>query len=176
MQKSFGKNKIRKNEEIRLPEIFLINENGDKIGKISTSRAREMAQKVGLDLVEIAPTQRPPVCKILDFGNFVFEQKKKVKEQKKNSKKAEIKGVRFGIRISDHDFDVKIRAAEKFLKKGHPIKVTLIFRGREIVHSDLGFEKVIKFAESLAEISKIDQNPKKMGRQIIMILIPKRKK
>jgi len=165
--------RFRKNEQIRLPEIFLVSETGEKIGKIATRAALEKARQKGLDLVEVAPNARPPVCRIMDFGNFLYEQKKKEKSQKKAGK-TEIKGVRFGIRISDHDLETKLRAVKKFLEKGHPIKATLQFRGREIVHTDLGFAKMNEFAEKLAEYAKIEQPPKKQGRQIVMILSPQK--
>jgi len=157
---------------IRLSEIFLVDADGTKLGPTPTSKALAMAQAQDLDLVEVAANVRPPVCRIMDFGQFLFEQKKKAKAQKKSAKATEQKGMRFGIRISNHDLQVKIRAARKFLAKGHPIKATLQFRGREITHQDLGYKKMEEFAKELAHIAKIDQSPKKMGRQIIMTLNP----
>jgi translation initiation factor IF-3 len=166
--------RFRKNDEIRLPEIFLVDEKGEKIGNISTEKAKTLAKQRDLDLVEVSPNVRPPVCRLMDFGTFLFEQKKKDKLQRKAKKSAETKGVRFGIRISQHDFDVKLRAARKFLEKGHPIKATLQFRGREIVHDELGFKKMTEFKDALADISRIDQEPKRQGRQINMMLMPQK--
>jgi len=157
---------------IRLPEIFLIDSDGTKLGVTRTDKARDMAQKQGLDLVEVAANSRPPVCRIMDFGQFLFDQKKKAKAQKKAGKSNEQKGVRFGIRISEHDLLVKVRASRKFLIKGHPLKVVLQFRGREITHADLGFTKMKEFAKHLEEVAKIDQFPKKQGRQIFMTMTP----
>lgn len=167
--------RLRKNDDIRLPEVFLVDEKGEKIGKIFTKDARVMAAERELDLVEVAPDARPPVCRLMDFGTYLFEQKKKEKANKKAKKAAEVKGIRFGIRISQHDFEVKLRAAKKFLEKGHPIKATLQFRGREIVHDELGYKKMEEFAEALTHFAKIDQKPKKQGRQIIMMLMPQKK-
>lgn len=167
--------RFRKNSEIRIPKVFLVDENGEKVGIVATEKALQMAQSRNLDLVEVADKARPPVCRLMDFGTFLFEQKKKEKAQKKQQKAAEMKGVRFGIRISAHDFEVKLKASKKFLEKGHPIKATLQFRGREIVHDDLGFKKMDEFANALADYAKVDQPPKKSGRQITMILTPVKK-
>lgn len=166
--------RFRKNDEIRLPEVFLVDDTGEKIGNISTEKAKILATKKGLDLVEVSPNMRPPVCRMMDFGTFLFEQKKKDKLQRKSKKAVETKGIRFGIRISQHDFEVKARAARKFLEKGHPVKATLQFRGREIVHDELGFAKMTEFKDVLADISRVDQTPRKQGRQITMMLVPQK--
>ncbi len=166
--------RFRKNDEIRLPEVFLVDDTGEKIGKISTDKALALAEKKELDLVEVAPNVRPPVCRLMDFGIFLFEQKKKDKAQKKAKKTTEVKGVRFGIRISPHDLEVKLRSARKFLEKGHFVKATLQFRGREIVHGELGFKKMNEFKEALVDVSRVDQEPKKQGRQIVMLLAPQK--
>ncbi len=150
-----------------------MDEKGEKRGIISTARAQEMALQKDLDLVEVAPNARPPVCRIMDFGTFLYEQRKREKSQKK-AKKTEIKGIRFGIRISEHDLETKVRATKKFLEKGHPIKATLQFRGREIVHEELGFEKMRDFATALQGWAKIEQPAKKQGRQIVMMLAPEK--
>lgn len=167
--------RFRKNTEIHFPEVFLVDETGEKIGVISTKKALQMAEEKELDLVEVADKARPPVCRLMNFGTFLFEQKKKEKAQRKQKKAAELKGIRFGIRISPHDFGVKLKAASKFLEKGHPVKATLQFKGREIVHGELGFKKMEEFAEKLKEFGKVDQAPKKSGRQINMMLIPQKK-
>ncbi len=166
--------RFRKNDEISTSEVFLVKEEGEPIGKVSLEKALQIARTQDLDLVEVAPNAKPPVCRVMDFGSFVFEQKKKEKAQKKAKKVTEMKGVRFGIRISQHDLDVKLRASRKFLEKGHPVKATLQFRGREIVHDDLGYKKMEEFKQGLADISKVDQPPRKQGRQIVMILVPQK--
>ncbi len=167
-------NHYRKNDEINVPEVFLVDENGEKIGKTPLQKALALAEQKSLDLVEVAAGAKPPVCRLMDFGNFLFEQKKKDKAQRKAGKTVQMKGIRFGIRISAHDFDVKLKTTRKFLEKGHPVKAVLLFRGREIVHEELGYEKMKKFAAELSDVSKIDQSPKKQGRQITMMLTPQK--
>ena len=164
--------RYRKNDEIRVPEVFLVDETGDKIGKTPTEKALALAEQKELDLVEVAANANPPVCRLMDFGNFIFEQKKKDKAQRKAGKAVAMKGVRFGIRISPHDFEVKLKSARKFLEKGHPVRALLLFRGREIVHEELGYEKMKEFAAQLEDIAKVDQAAKKQGRQITMLLTP----
>lgn len=166
--------RYRKNDEIRVPEVFLVDETGEKIGKVPLERALALAAEKDLDLVEVAANVRPPVCRLMDFGTFLFEQKKKDKAQYKAKKAAQVKGIRFGIRISTHDFEVKVRTAQKFLEKGHPVKAVLQFRGREIVHDDLGYQKMKEFTEALSGVSRVDQEPKKQGKQIFMLLMPHR--
>lgn len=141
-----------------------------------TEEARQRAREAGLDLVEVAPNARPPVCRIMDFGSFLYDLKRKEKAQRKNSKAVEVKGVRFGVRISEHDFAVKERAARKFLEKGNPVRAQLMFRGREMSHDELGHEKMEEFAQRLEDIAKVEQAPKLQGRQITMLLAPKSKK
>ncbi len=166
--------RYRKNDEIRVPEVFLVDEKGDKVGKTPIEKALALAEQKELDLVEVAANANPPVCRLMDFGNFIFEQKKKDKAQRKAGKTVQMKGVRFGIRISQHDFEVKLNSTRRFLEKGHPVKATLLFRGREIVHEELGFEKMKQFADALTDVSKVDQTPKKQGRQITMLLTPQK--
>lgn len=169
------KKKFRVNQDISTNFVYLIDEKGEKIGKIETNEARMMAVKSGLDLVEVSPNSEPPVCKIMDFGSFLFEKKKKEKLQKKSSKSVETKSIRIGIRISDHDLLVKQNSAIKFLQKGCPVKLILKFRGREVTHSDLGFQKIDKFFEGITEYAKIDQEPKQNGMQITTLFIPVKK-
>lgn len=141
---------------------------------MATRDALRMAEQQGLDLVEVSAKARPPICRIMDYGSFAYEQKKKDKENKKKQKTAEPKGIRLGIRISEHDFDTKVKAAQKFLHKGHPVKVTLQFRGREVVHESLGYEKMETFTKQLEEEAIVEAKPRKQGRQIHMFLRPKK--
>lgn len=171
---SLALQQYRKNTQIRLPRIFLVGENGEQLGEMPTYQALQMAESAGLDLVEISAKAHPPVCRIMDYGSFAYEQKKKEKESKKKQKAAEPKGIRLGIRISEHDFETKARSAQKFLAKGHPVKVTLQFRGREVVHENLGFDKMQAFQEFLAADAVIEAPPKKQGKQIHMFLRPKK--
>ena len=171
---SVQRNRFRKNQEIRVAEVFLLGKEGEKIGRVSTQQAMMMAAQQGVDLVEISASEFPPVCRLTDFGSFQYRQKKKERDAKKNAKRTEQKSLRFGIRISKGDFENKLGAARKFLEKGHPLRVVLHFRGREIVHDNLGKERLQEFADSLEDVSKADALPKKMGRQLILLLSPLR--
>jgi translation initiation factor IF-3 len=166
--------RFRKNDEIRVPEVFLVSDEGEKIGKVSTQKAQSLAKDKGLDLVEVAPGAVPPVCRMMDFGTFLFEKKKKDKTQRKAKRSADTKGIRFGIRVAQHDFDVKSRSARRFLMKGHTVKATLQFRGREVVHEELGFQKMREFREELEDVSNVEQEPKRQGQQITMVLSPRK--
>lgn len=133
-----------------------------------------MAAEVGQDLVEVSPTAHPPVCKIMDYGKHLYKQKKQDQAQKKAQKQTEVKVIRIGIRTESHDLNVKIKRAEKFLKSRNLVKISLIFKGREAAHPELGFEKLEKFRESLEEIADVDTAPKRQGNNLMMILAPKK--
>ena len=133
-----------------------------------------MAEEVGLDLVEISPNASPPVCKIMDFGKYKYEQQKKAAEAKKKQKIIEIKEVKFRPNIDTHDYDVKMRSVHKFLGEGDKVKVTLRFRGREMAHVELGRDLLERIADDVAEIGKIESMPKMEGRQMIMVVAPQR--
>ncbi len=158
----------RKNTGITAQEIRVIAENDEQLGVMSLAEAMKRAGEQELDLVEVSPKAQPPVCKIMDFGNYLYHQKKAEKKQKRLSKAQETKEIRFGIRISDHDFEVRTRRAEEFLSKGHPVKVILQFRGREASHPEIGLKRIDQMRESLIEIAKVEQEPKKQGRSIIV--------
>lgn len=134
-----------------------------------------MAYKKGLTLAEISPNAKPPVCKLLDWGKYKYEMAKQKQKQKKKQKASEIKGIRLGLKIGEHDLGTKIRQAEKFLEKGNKVKVTFIFRGREITHKDLAHQVLNKFKDSLSDIAQIEQEPKLLRRDLIMIFTPKKK-
>ena len=144
------------------------------MGVVSPATAIEMAEEVGLDLVEISPGAVPPVCKIMDFGKFKYEQQKKAAEAKKKQKVIEIKEVKFRPNIDTHDYDVKMRSVTKFLGEGDKVKVTLRFRGREMAHVELGRDLLEKIAGDVEEIGKIESMPKMEGRQMIMVVAPQR--
>lgn len=165
-QQSGPKNKIRKNEHIRVPEVRLIDLEGEQLGVFKTSEALAKAQSQDLDLVEVSPMAKPPVCKILDFGAYIYQKKKDQKEQKKSQKSQSIKEIKFGIRISDHDFEVRTNKARKFLEKGHPVKVILQFRGREHTHADIGLKRIDEMKEALSDIAKQEFEPRKQGRSM----------
>jgi translation initiation factor IF-3 len=158
---------------IRSPEIRLIDHNGENRGVIHPLEALRMAEEVGLDLVEISPTATPPVCKIMDFGKFKYEQQKKAAEAKKNQKIIEIKEVKFRPNIDDHDYDVKMRSVTRFLEDGDKVKVTLRFRGREMAHQELGRELLNRISADVDTLGKVESMPKLEGRQMIMVVAPR---
>jgi translation initiation factor IF-3 len=138
------------------------------------SKAKAMAAEVGQDLVEVSPTAHPPVCKIMDYGKHLYKQKKQDQAQKKAQKQTEVKVIRIGIRTEEHDLNVKIKRAEKFLNARNLVKISLIFKGREAAHPELGYDKLKKFQESLEEIADVDTPPKRQGNNLMMILAPKK--
>lgn len=162
----------RINDRIRAPEIRLIGAEGENLGVVTPHRARELADEAGLDLVEISPNAVPPVCKIMDFGKFKYEQQKKEAEARKNQKIIEIKEIKFRPGTDDHDYDVKMRSVVRFLNDGDKVKVTLRFRGREMAHMDLGRELLERVAKDVAELGKIESMPKVEGRQMVMMIGP----
>lgn len=164
------------NDEIRVPQVRLIGENGEQLGIVTSKNALEQAANAGVDLVMISPKAEPPVCKIMDFGKFRFEQLKRDKEAKKNQRVVEIKEIRFSPKIDVNDFNVKLKAAHKFLTNGDKVKVSVRFRGREMAHTNMGMDLLKKFAESSMELCTVEKEPKLEGRQMIMFLAPEKKK
>ncbi|GAB4281151.1 MAG TPA: translation initiation factor IF-3 [Opitutae bacterium] len=169
-RRKFNSPKHRKNERIRVPEIRVIGPDGQQIGILATSEALALAKKCGLDLVEISPTARPPVCRILDYGKFMYEQSKKSKDSKSASTK--LKEIKFRTHIDDHDYEFKVRHAEEFLGKGNKLKLTLMFRGRELQRTELGFEIIKRAIADLEGMGTADNEPKLVGRNIIVTLTP----
>jgi translation initiation factor IF-3 len=157
-----------------VPEIRLIDQDGENAGVVTPETAIGMAEEVGLDLVEISPGANPPVCKIMDFGRFKYEQQKKAVEAKKKQKIIEIKEVKFRPNIDTHDYDVKMRSVTKFLGEGDKVKVTLRFRGREMAHQELGRDLLKRISGDIEEVGKIESMPKMEGRQMIMVVAPQR--
>lgn len=170
------RNEPRVNERIRVPRVLVIDEAGEKLGELYTEEALAMARERGLDLVEVAPMARPPVCRITDFGKLKYEKKKKDAQARKNQAVVEIKEIKIRPKTDDHDFEVKERAARRFLEEGDKVKVTVRFRGREIAHRDIGESQCKKFAELLTEVATIEQLPRMDGRQMVMMLAPTKKK
>ncbi len=162
----------RVNGRIRSPEIRLIGAEGENIGLVTPERGMELAEQAGLDLVEISPNATPPVCKIMDFGKFKYEQQKRESEARKKQKIIEVKEVKFRPNTDTHDYEVKMRNVYKFLEKGDKVKVTLRFRGREMAHQNLGRELLERVAEDVKEMGKIENMPKMEGRQMIMMIGP----
>ena len=164
------------NEEIRASEVRLINENGEMVGIVSIDEALSKAESADLDLVNISPNAVPPVCKILDYGKYRYEQQKKEKNAKKNQRVTEIKEIRLSASIEEHDITVKAKAASKFLQDGDKVKVSLRFRGRERDYTQLGFDAMHKFAGMVSEYGVIEKEPKMEGRRMNMFLAPKKDK
>ena len=160
------------NEKIRVPEIRLIGAEGENIGLTTPARGMELAERAGLDLVEISPNASPPVCKIMDFGKFKYETQKRESEARKKQKIIEVKEVKFRPNTDTHDYDVKMRNVFKFLEGGDKVKVTLRFRGREMAHQNLGRELLERVAEDVKEVGKIENMPKMEGRQMVMMIGP----
>ncbi len=150
----------------------MIGADGDNVGVVTPQRGMELAAQAGLDLVEISPNATPPVCKIMDFGKFKYEQQKRESEARKKQKTIEVKEVKFRPNTDVHDYDVKMRNVLKFLEKGDKVKVTLRFRGREMAHQNLGRELLERVAEDTKEVGKVENMPKMSGRQLIMMIGP----
>ena len=164
---------MRINEEIRAREVRVITADGEQLGIMSGRAAQQLAVERHLDLVEIAPTAKPPVCKIMDYGKFRYEQQKREKEARKKQKTFDIKEVKLRPGIEDHDFNVKYKNAVRFLEDGDKVKVTIMFRGRELSHPERGEVLLNKMAEQLKEIAIVERVPKLEGKNMIMIVAPK---
>ncbi|MEM9756050.1 MAG: translation initiation factor IF-3 [Pseudomonadota bacterium] len=162
----------RVNDRIRAPEIRLIGAAGENVGVVSPAKALSLAEEAGLDLVEISPNASPPVCKIMDFGKFKYEQQKRESEARKKQKTIDVKEVKLRPGTDDHDFDRKVSDAIKFLEKGDKVKVTLRFRGREMAHQNLGRNLLERVAEKVDGIGKVENMPKMEGRQMVMMIGP----
>lgn len=175
MNDSSGKNKILKNDEIRASEVRVISEEGDQLGVFPLRKALELADSKGLDLVEISPQAVPPVCKLMNFGTYLYQKKKEMKDQKKKQKVQSIKEIKFGIRISDHDFEVRIAKVRDFLETGHPVRVVLQFKGREQSHASIGLKRLEEMKIALENIGKQENTPKEQGRSVITEFRPLKK-
>ena len=161
------------NEDIRDSEIRLIGSTGEQLGIMSAAQAQRIADEQGLDLVKISPQATPPVCKLMDYGKFRFEQGKREKEAKKNQHVVEIKEIRMSPGIDVGDFNTKLKNAQRFLADGNRVKVSVRFRGREMAHTDIGKDLLVRFAEQCAEVATLDKEPKLEGRSMSIFLSPK---
>ncbi len=173
MQAPPAKDGPRINQDIKVPRVLLIDQNGEKQGIMPTSAALEAAEEAGLDLVEVSPTADPPVCKILDYGKYRFQEQKKKAEARKKQKVVEIKEIKLRPNIDSHDYEVKAKAMTRFFEEGDKVKVTLRFRGREMAHPELGMKLLNKVKADFEATTKVEYEPKMEGRQMIMILAPK---
>ena len=163
----------RVNHEINVPNVRLVDERGEMIGVVSRSEALTRATEAGLDLVEVAANADPPVCKILDYGKFKYEEQKRKNEARKKQKVIEVKEIKLRPSIDDHDYDVKMRSMVKFIEEGDKVKVTMRFRGRELAHQELGMNVLMRVRDDLDGIAKIEQMPRMEGRQMTMVVAPR---
>jgi translation initiation factor IF-3 len=163
----------RVNQNIAAAQVRLIDEQGENVGVVSKDEAIERAENIGMDLVEISPGADPPVCKILDYGRFKYQDQKKKNEARKKQKTIDVKEIKMRPNIDQHDYDVKMRSIYRFIAEGDKVKVTMRFRGREMVHQELGLRVLDRVREQLDEVAKVEQFPRLEGRQMIMIVAPR---
>ncbi|HLS68450.1 MAG TPA: translation initiation factor IF-3 [Kiloniellales bacterium] len=163
----------RVNDHIRIPNVRLIDETGENVGVVATHDALQRAQEVGLDLVEVQPTAEPPVCKIMDFGKYKYEQQKRANEARKRQKTIDVKEVKMRPNIDSHDYEVKMRSVNRFLAEGDKVKVTMRFRGREMAHQELGLALLNRVREQVGDAAKVEQVPRMEGRQMTMVMAPR---
>ncbi len=166
----------RINERIRVPEVRLVGPNGEQVGIVSVNDALRLAQEADLDLVEVAPTARPPVCKLMDYGKYKYESALKAREARRNQAQTIIKEIKLRPKIDPHDYDTKKGHVSRFLEKGDKVKVTIMFRGREQSRPELGFRLLNRLAEDVQELGSIEAAPKQDGRNMIMVLAPHKKR
>ncbi|MGK7943151.1 MAG: translation initiation factor IF-3 [Microcystaceae cyanobacterium] len=162
------------NERIRFPEIRVIDTDGGQLGILTPAEALRIAEEKELDLVLVSETAKPPVCRIIDYGKYKFEQEKRAREAKKKQHTADVKEVKMRYKIDEHDYQVRVNQAKRFLKSGDKVKATIMFRGREIQHSQLAEELLKRMASDLEELAEIQQLPKREGRNMMMMLTPKK--
>lgn len=167
---------MRINHEIRARELRVISSTGEQLGVLPLAAALAAAERQGLDLIEIVPTANPPVAKIMDHGKFRYEQTKRERENKKSQHQVKVKEIKLSPNISEHDLDVKLRQAHEFLEKGNKVKVTLMFRGREMMHQDVGKKLMDRVSNTLAEVGMVETYPKMFGRFLTMVLAPQTRK
>jgi len=174
--KAKDSNKARINEEITLTEVRLVGQEGEPLGVVPISEAMEVAGQANLDLVEISPNAEPPVCKVMDYGKFLFEKSKTLKEQKKKQKQIQVKEIKFRPGTDEGDYQVKLRNLRRFLEAGDKAKVTIRFRGREMAHQEIGIEQLKRVRADLEDIANCESFPHRVeGRQMIMVLAPIKK-
>lgn len=161
------------NDQIRVREVRLIGAEGENHGVVSTPQAIDIARDSGLDLVEISPNAEPPVCKVLDYGKYKYEQQKKANAARKSQKTQDVKEIKMRPGIDVHDYETKLKKVHQFIDKGDKVKMTIRFRGREMAHQELGMKVLNRVADEMAETAKIEARPKMEGRQMIMVISPK---
>lgn len=165
---------MRINDLIRISPVRLIDENDNPIGVVEVDEAKRLAKEAGLDLVEVAPKGDPPVCKIMDYGKWKYAQKKKEQKARSHTKQSELKGIRLRPKIDIHDLEIKMSKAREFLIDGDKVQFTMLFRGREMAHRNLGLDSMRRICNDLADVAKVESEPKMMGRRATMVLAPDR--
>ncbi|MBP7018011.1 translation initiation factor IF-3 [Candidatus Saccharibacteria bacterium] len=160
----------RLNQQIRAKEVRLIDENDTQKGVVSIEEALDLANQAGLDLVEVSPHAKPPVCKILDWGKYTYQKTKQLQQGKKKQKSVSIKQIRFGLKIGEHDFNIKLKKIRDFLEDGHIVRVSAFFRGREMAHKELGHDLLKKVVDAASDISTVDQPASMSGKQLTIVL------
>ncbi len=168
--------RVRVNNQIRISPVRVVGSDGEQVGVVPTESAIQMAEEEGLDLVEVAPQASPPVCRIMDYGKYKYEESQKAKKAKKKQHIIQVKEIKLRPKIEPHDFEFKVRHAINFLSKNNKVKVTLMFRGREIAHADRAFALMNRFVESIEEDGVVESPVKKEGRNLVMVLGPRSKK
>ena len=158
------------NHQIRASQLRVIDEDGQQLGVLSKQEALALAESRELDLVEVSPNADPPVCKIVDWGKYNYQRTKQLQKQKRGAKNPELKQMRFGLKIGDHDLDVKLKKVTSFLEEGHKVKITLFYRGREMAHKDIGFKLAERVIERYGDSVVVDQQPQLAGKQLIFVL------
>jgi translation initiation factor IF-3 len=164
--------KLRVNRQIRISPVRVITPDGEQAGILPIERAMEIAEEQGLDLVEVAPLARPPVCRIMDYGKFKYEEQRQAREARKRQHHVQIKEVKMRPGIEDHDFDFKTRHARRFLEEGNKVKLTMMFRGRQMAHPEFGRQVLDRVSAMLQDVSKVEQHPQLEGRSMVMVLAP----
>jgi translation initiation factor IF-3 len=167
---------VRVNERIRIPNVRVVDDEGNQVGVMSSRDALALARERGLDLVEVSPQASPPVCRIMDYGKFKYEASKRANKDKKKQHRIQVKEIKFRVKIDDHDFNFKVENARKFLEQNNRVKFTVMFRGREISHSELGRELLDRAASLLEEVGLIETNPRQEGFTMVMNMVPKKAK
>ena len=171
---TISKQGLRINEAIRIPQVRLIDESNEQIGIIETFKAKGMAREAGLDLVEVAPTSSPPVCRIMDYGKWLYQQKRKLREaHKKSHSQTTLKEIRLRPETDKHDLDIKLKHARQFLEKGHKVQFVMFFRGRQMLHQNRGYEIFNGFVSLLEDIAKVERPGRMAGKRLTIMFTPK---
>lgn len=173
-KRRFQRDQPQINSNIRFPKLRIVATEGEQIGIVSREEALELAEEKGLDLVLVSESADPPVCRIMDYGKYKFEQEKKAREAKKKQHTSDVKEVKMRYKIDDHDYQVRVKSAQRFLKSGDKVKATITFKGREIQHSDLAEDLLNRMANDLEAVAEVQQAPKREGRNMMMLLSPKK--